>query len=124
MQCFYLFLYSKSVNNLENLLSPSNKQSSNSTSSSFNPSILFIFSLADNLNSLSFLKSYGFHKIYILVLKSLNFHPIFLCYCLFHYSAYSIFFLLHFLFHYFFVLLMVSVFLSHSIYLLNLLVHP
>ena len=116
--------YSKSVNNLETLVSPSNTWSNKSFSlfstSSFKPSILFSFSLADNFNSLSFLKSCDFSQMYILVLKSLKLHLTFLRYRLFHHPTYWILFLFHFLFnflfHYFLILSMVSVFLSDSIW--------
>ena len=58
------FSYFESVNNLEMLVSPSNKQSNNSSllflTSSFNPSISFVFYFANNLNSLSFSKSFSF----------------------------------------------------------------
>ena len=58
------FLYLKSVNNLEILVSLFYKWSNNSSllfsTSSFNLSISFIFTFANNLNSLSFSKSCGF----------------------------------------------------------------
>ena len=60
------FSYPKSVNNLEILVSLSNKRSNNSSllfsTSSFNFFISFIFSFADNLNFLSFSKSYHFSQ--------------------------------------------------------------
>ena len=49
----YFFSYSKSVNNLEILVSPPNNLCSLFLTSSFNLSILFIFSFANNPNSLS-----------------------------------------------------------------------
>ena len=56
------FSYFKSVNFLEILLSPSsfNNSSSSFLTFSFNIFISFVFSFADNLNSLSFSKSCGF----------------------------------------------------------------
>ena len=51
------FSYSKSVINLEILVSPSNTLSSLLLTSSFNLSILFIFPFADSPNSLSLLTS-------------------------------------------------------------------
>ena len=74
------------VNNVEILVSPSNNLSGLFLTFSFNLSILFIFSFADNTNSLSLSKFLNF--------KCLNF----LRYCLFHHLAYLTFFFHNFLF--------------------------
>ena len=67
MQCIF-FSYSKSINNLEILVSPFNSLSSLFLTSLFNFSISFI---ADNPNSLSFSK---FLKLSHLSIKVVNLH--------------------------------------------------
>ena len=69
MQCIF-FSYSKSINNLEILVSPSNNLSSLFLTSLFNFSISFIFSFADNPNSLSFSKLLKLSHLSIKVVKS------------------------------------------------------
>ena len=117
---FSIFSYSKSVDNLENLVSPTNK----------NPIIhllyfqLLILILQFYLFFLLLLilififKKNGtvFNKIHILVLNLLNLHLTFIRYRLFHHQTCSIFFVIHFLFHYFLVLSMVTVFISFNIF--------
>ena len=61
-----------------------------------------------------------FHKIYIIVLKSLNLHLTFVRYRVFHYLAY----LTPLLLKLFLVLSIILVFLFHLICFLNLLTHP
>ena len=113
MQCIF-FSYSKSINNLEILVSPSNSLSSLFLTSLFNFSISFI---ADNPNSLSFSK---FLKLSHLSIKVVNLHLN--CYVeIFHHLAYLAFFLYYFLVRLFLVLVIILVFLSHLICFLNLL---
>ena len=83
---------------------------------------LICFSLADNINSLFFKSHVVFLKIYILVYKLLKSHLAFLRHCLFYHPLYSCFcfVLFCFLFYLFILLSMVPVFLSDSIYFLNL----
>ena len=102
MQCIF-FSYSKSINNLEILVSPSNSLSSLFLTSLFNFSISFI---ADNPNSLSFSK---FLKLSHLSIKVVNLHLN--CYVeIFHHLAYLAFFLYYFLVRLFLVLVIILVF--------------
>ena len=125
---YIFFSYPKLVNNLE-IISSSPVRWFNNLSLlflAFSFSIFFsyIISFADDLDSLSFSKSCRFHKIYIFVIKSLNLHLTFLRYRLFNHLAYLALFLFHALWHLFLVLQVILVFLSYSIYFLNLFVHP
>ena len=66
----HFFSYSKSVDSFINFISPSNNLSSLFLTSSFNLSILFIFSFPDNPNSLSLPKFFKILHLSIRVVKS------------------------------------------------------